>query len=149
MFRIALWIVFAGMMVASQSLFGQQKREVQRLYEAAEGAHDSGNYGEALTLLDQCLKLDPGFMDAYMKRGATRDELNDPAGALTDYSIYLEKITEDPDARLARGLLHFRQGHYDLAREDFQRLMEMNVGPTNLVLYRQSSYTKGTDQITT
>ncbi len=138
-----------GLLLATQVTFAQLRKDVPKLFEEAELAHDDGKYKDALRILNECLKIDPGYMPAYMKRGSTREQLNDPAGALTDYSIYLEEITEDPDARLARGLLHFRQGHFDLAKQDFQKLLKMKVGTTNTVLYRQSSFGKGTDMITT
>lgn len=133
----------------AQGTFAQQRRDVPALFEQAENAHDAGDYKEALRLLNECIRINPGFMPAYAKRGSTREQLNDPAGALTDYSIYLEHITEDPDALLARGLLHFRVGHFDLAKDDFQKLLKMKAGPTNTVLYRQSSFGRGTDMITT
>jgi tetratricopeptide (TPR) repeat protein len=146
--RKIAWVIVM-LMTITQTTFAQLRRDVPKLFEEAETAHDGGNYKDALRILDQCLKVDPGFMPAYLKRGSTREQLNDLAGALTDYSIYLEQIPDDPDATLARGLLHFRQNHFDLAKEDFQKLLKMKAGPTNTVLYRQSSFGKGTDLITT
>lgn len=138
-----------GLVFVEQLSFAQLRRDVPKLYEEAESAHDNGNYKEALKILNECIKIDPAFMPAYMKRGSAREQLNDLAGALTDYSIYLEEVTEDPDATLARGLLHFRQGHFDLAKLDFQKLLKMKTGPTTTILYRQSSFGRGTDMITT
>jgi tetratricopeptide (TPR) repeat protein len=142
-------LMIVGLMAFVQVTFAQLRRDVPKLFEEAETAHDEGNYKEALRILNECIKLDPAFMPAYMKRGSTREQLNDLPGALTDYSIYLEEVTEDPDATLARGLLHFRQGHFDLAKLDFQKLLKMKTGPTTTILYRQSSFGRGTDMITT
>jgi len=89
------------------------------------------------------------MMEAYYARGSAREQLNDPAGALTDYSIYLEKHDDDTEAHLARGILHFRQGHFDLAKDDFVTLLTLPFKPTNTVFYRQSPSSRGTDQIMT
>jgi tetratricopeptide (TPR) repeat protein len=147
--RLKTVLMIVGLLLLAQVTFAQLRRDVPKLFEEAEAAHDEGNYKEALRILNECIKIDPSFMPAYMKRGSTREQLNDLAGALTDYSIYLEELTEDPDATLARGLLHFRQSHFDLAKLDFQKLLKMKTGPTTTILYRQSSFGRGTDLITT
>jgi tetratricopeptide (TPR) repeat protein len=146
--RVLCGVWFLVIIFVNQS-FAQQKKDVQKLFEEAETAHDNGQYQTSLDLLNECIKLSPGFLQAYYIRGAAKEQLNDPAGALTDYSIYLETNDADNEARLARGLLHFRQGHYDLARKDFEKMITFPSGPTNTIFYRQSSYASGTDQIMT
>src|SRR5688572_12091801 len=72
--------------------WGQDKpKKPFQLYEEAEAFFNARKFAEALQLLDQCLKMNPGYMDAYSLRGSVKEQLNDPEGALTDYSIYLEK----------------------------------------------------------
>lgn len=141
--------VLVMMLAVIYSARGQERANARLLYEKAQHAHDAGRYGDALTLLNECLKLNPGLMEAYYARGSTREQLNDPAGALTDYSIYLEKNGDDTEAHLARGILHFRQGHFDLARVDFIKLLTLPFKPTNTVFYRQSPSGRGTDQVLT
>jgi tetratricopeptide (TPR) repeat protein len=127
----------------------QDRVNPKLLYDEALRAHDAGRYGEAVTLLNQCLKINPGMMEAYYARASAREQLNDPAGALTDYSIYLENHNDDTEAHLARGILHFRQGHFALAKDDFLALLTLPFKPTNTVFYRQSPSSHGTDQILT
>jgi len=137
------------LMAWAHSALAQDRVNPKLLYDEAQRAHDAGRYGEALTLLNQCLKIDPGMMEAYYARGSAREQLNDPAGALTDYSIYLEKHNDDTEAHLTRGILHFRQGHFELAKDDFVALLTLPFKSTNTVFYRQSPTSRGTDQIIT
>jgi tetratricopeptide (TPR) repeat protein len=136
-------------MALAHSVQGQDRVNPKLLYEEALRAHDAGRYGEAVGLLNQCLKVSPGMMEAYYARGSAREQLNDPAGALTDYSVYLEKHNDDTEAHLARGILHFRQGHFELAKDDFVALLTLPFKSTNTVFYRQSPSGRGTDQIIT
>jgi len=149
MIRSLIRVAVVLSMALAHSALAQDRVNPKLLYEEAQRAHDAGRYGEALMLLNQCLKTDPGMMEAYYARGSAREQLNDPAGALTDYSIYLEKHADDTEAHLARGILHFRQGHFDLAKDDFVALLTLPFKPTNTVFYRQSSTTRGTDHIMT
>jgi tetratricopeptide (TPR) repeat protein len=147
--RAGARIVLLMVMAVAHTALAQDRDNPRLLYNEALLAHDAGRYGEALTLLNQCLKTNPGMIEAYYARGSAREQLNDPAGALTDYSIYLEKHDDDTEAHLARGILHFRQGHFDLARADFVALLTLPFKPTNTVFYRQSPSGRGTDQIIT
>lgn len=145
-------VLIIGLIVSAgqaQLSVAQTKKNVSRLFEHAQAASDDGDYKRALGLLNEILTINPGFTDAYFTRGSVREQLDDQEGAITDYSIYLETNNEDNEAHLARGVLRFKQRHFDLAKEDFQRLLTLKSGPTNKVFYRQSSFGKGTDQIMT
>ena len=67
------------------ALYGraQEKRsDVDRICENARVAYEKANYKEALTLLNKCLEEQPGNADAYLTRGATREELKDLQGLI-------------------------------------------------------------------
>src|SRR5688500_5921854 len=101
---IMVWLI-------SASSWAQEKpKKPSQLFDAAEQHYNDGNYDQALTLLNQCLKINPGFMEAYPLRAGTREQLNDPDGALTDYSIYLEQFPQHPDVLMSRGVLRYNLG---------------------------------------
>jgi tetratricopeptide (TPR) repeat protein len=109
------------------------------LHEEAEEAFNSGKYEAALQILDQCLKTNPGFMEAYSLRAAAKEQLKDLDGALTDYSIYLEKFPDHQDVLLNRAALRYKIGFYAQAKEDFLRLLLLPAaGETNAIFYKQS-----------
>lgn len=109
------------------------------LHEEAEALFNSGEFKEALQLLDQCLKTNPGFMEAYSLRAAVKEQLKDLDGALTDYSIYLDKFPDHQDVLLNRAVLRYKIGFYEQAKEDFVRLLRLPpAGETNAIFYKQS-----------
>lgn len=116
----------------------QEKKRPYLLFEEAERQFNAGNYAEAVNLLDQCLKIDPVYMEAYSLRGSIRELQQDNDGALTDYSIYLERIPNHPEVLMSRAVLRFRIGFLDQAREDFNRLLTFAPAETNAVFYKQN-----------
>ncbi|MBL7857617.1 MAG: tetratricopeptide repeat protein [Cyclobacteriaceae bacterium] len=126
-----------------------QAQDVARLYEQGKAAHLANRYSEALTLFNQCIRMEPTFADAYFSRASVREQLKDLRGALTDYSIFIELNPDDAEALLARGLLRYKLTQYDLAKQDFQKLLNTPPGETTTIFYRQSPYGGGTDKIST
>jgi tetratricopeptide (TPR) repeat protein len=132
---------FAFFLIFLYAFCGAQERQkkLYLLFEGAEEAYNNGNHKEALDLLDQCLKANPGYMEAYALRASVREQLNDPAGALTDYSIYLEKFPDHRDVLMNRAVLRYKIGYFDLAKEDFLKLLVLPpAGETNAIFYKQS-----------
>jgi tetratricopeptide (TPR) repeat protein len=130
-------IVTALFLIVTASWAQQKPKKPEALQEQAESAYNEGKYREALQLLDECLKLNPGYMDAYPTRAAVREQLKDEDGALVDYSIYLEKYPMHPEVLMSRALLRFKIGFYEQAEEDFFRLLRLPAGETNSIFYKK------------
>lgn len=109
-----------------------------QLYDEAEAAYNSGKALDAIALLDACLKNDPGYMDAYALRAPARELINDLQGALTDYSIFLEKFPDHPDILMSRGVLRYKLGFLDQAEDDFERMLLLSSPETNSIFFRQN-----------
>lgn len=127
-------ILFCGYAVNAQD----KPKKAQVIYEEAEAAYNDDRYSQALELLDECLKEYPGHYEAYSLRGSVREIMKDNAGALTDYSIYLERFPENLSVLMSRAILRYKMGFYDQAKEDFLVLLHMNPAETNTVFYRQN-----------
>ncbi len=107
-------------------------------YEKAEAEYNNGRYENALFLLTDLLKIDPGYFEGYSLRGSVREMMKDFKGALTDYSAYLEHFPENKDVLLNRAIVNYRVGFYSAARDDFKTLLSMpSYGETNAVFYRR------------
>lgn len=134
----ALIIVFSLVIYGT---WAQEKpRKPYVLHEQAEEAFNSGKYKDAQELLDECIKHNPGYFEAYALRGSVREQLNDPDGGLTDYSIYLDKNPDHLEILMSRAALRYKMGFYDQAREDFLRLLLLPYGgETNSIFYKQST----------
>jgi tetratricopeptide (TPR) repeat protein len=119
-------------------LFAQQKqRKPYQLFEEAEEQFADGHYAEASLLLDQCLRANPKYMEAYPLRAAAREQLNDLDGALTDYGIYLEAYPLHTDVLMSCAVLRYKIGFYDQARNDFLSLLRLGTSETTSVFYKQ------------
>lgn len=134
--RLIFFIVFTAVWFPANSQEKPKKPYV--LYEEAEEAYNSGKYEQSLSLLNQCLKVSPGYFEAYSLRGSVKENLKDPDGALTDYSIFLEQFPERMDVLMSRAILRYKIGFYGQAREDFLKLLTMEAAGTNVVFYRQN-----------
>jgi tetratricopeptide (TPR) repeat protein len=109
------------------------------LLEDAEAVYNEGKYKKALELLDQCLKANPGLIEAYALRGTVKEQLKDLDGALTDYSIYLEQFPDHREVLFNRAVLRYKKQFYDQAKEDFVRLLALPAsGETSAIFYKQS-----------
>lgn len=129
-----LVLLLSGCLLAE----GQDKpKKAFEIYEEAEAAYNEDQYPEALALLDECLKHHPDYYEAYSLRGSVKELLKDNDGALTDYSIYLEKFPEHLPVLLGRAILRYKIGFFGQAKEDFLKLLAMNPTETNTVFYRQ------------
>lgn len=129
--------------------YAQERQEAAKLYEQGETALHANKYSEALTLFNESLRLDPTYADAYSSRASLREQLKDLRGALTDYNIYLEFKPDDAEALLSRGVLRYKLSLFDLARQDFEKLLITPTSGTSTIFYRQSPFGGGTDKITT
>lgn len=127
-------LLVAGIGAVAQS----KQRKPYQLYERAEAMVSSGEYDTARALLDDCLSLNPRYMEAYSLRGTVREQLGDLEGALTDYSIYLEEFPMNPDVLMSRAVLRYKIGFYDQARDDFTTLLNLQSEETTAIFYRQN-----------
>jgi len=118
-------------------------------FEQAKAAYEAGKFAEALPLFDKTLQETPGNLEAYLLRAATREQLNDLAGANTDYSIFLESYPDHADALYSRAQVLFRLGMYAQAKDDFNKLLTLNPGETTTVYFNTSASVSGKNQVMT
>jgi tetratricopeptide (TPR) repeat protein len=130
--------------------FAQEKRiRPEKLYADAEAAFDAGEYAKAIAVLNDCLLEAPGFMDAYLLRAQSREQLKDPEGALTDYSIFLERQPAHTEALLNRAIIRYQLKKFDQAKEDFEKLLTLPPGVTQSIYYNKSAHVGGVNQLMT
>ncbi|HEY3403792.1 MAG TPA: tetratricopeptide repeat protein [Ohtaekwangia sp.] len=133
----------------SLSLFAQEKKEAEKLFQQGEASLQAGDFQEALIYYNQSLYLNPGFNEAYKSRALVKENLKDISGALTDLNIYLERIPDDREVIFSRGALQFQLKRYEQAKEDFLNVLSLPEGETNTVYYNRSASPDGSHQIVT
>lgn len=96
---------------------------------------DAQSYKTALAHFNECLRIDPYYMEAYYSRAQVRESLGDSKGALTDFSIYLESKPQNSDALFARAQLRYQYKQWAVAREDFVKLLAAPPGETKSIFF--------------
>ena len=101
-------------------------------------------YAEAIPDLDEALRMEPAFAkdyqsllaDAYVHRGADRQELGRYEQAVADYTEALRLNPENVYAHLNRGLNYFRGGDHERAIADFTSVLRREPARTDVLVWR-------------
>ena len=127
----------------------QTKKDAVAFFEKGEAALAAKSYKTALAHYNECLRLDPFYMEAYQSRAMAREHLGDTKGALNDFNIYLEAKPGNAEALFTRGVLRYQYGQWAVAREDFIKLLSAPAGETNTIFYETDKNTGSTNRMMT
>ncbi|MBS1949644.1 MAG: tetratricopeptide repeat protein [Bacteroidetes bacterium] len=131
--NLTAWVLVILMFGLQQAL--AQKKNAEYYFQKGEEALDSQGYKTALAHFNECLRLDPYYIDAYYYRAQARENLGDKPGALTDFNIYLEAKPKDTEALFSRALLRYQYRQWAMAREDFLKLLASPPGETKSIFF--------------
>jgi Flp pilus assembly protein TadD len=112
-----------------------QKKTAAFYFQKGEEAMDVQSYKTALAHFNECLRLDPYYMEAYYYRAQIRESMGDSKGALTDFNIYLESKPQNTEALFSRAMLRYQYAQWAMAREDFLKLLKSPAGETRSVFF--------------
>lgn len=127
----------------------QRPPSAETLYEMGIAKLDEELYDQALSLLNESIKLNPKYAEAYSARAEVRGRLNDIDGAMIDYAICVELLPGWYDPLFSLAVIRYELKLYELAKQDFLKLQHLPTGHTNRIIYRQTAKGSGTDKITT
>jgi tetratricopeptide (TPR) repeat protein len=149
-FAVVFVILWLSTAISSYGQQDSRPRNANYYFEKGEEALNNKSYKTALAHYNECLRLNPYFMEAYYLRALARDHLGDKQGALTDYNIYLETRPEDKEALFSRAVTRYEFGQWVVAREDFLRLLKLPQGGiTNTVYFQTDQSTESASKIFT
>jgi Flp pilus assembly protein TadD len=77
----------------------------QKLYDEGTALYRKGQFNEAATALNDCLKVDPNFARCHMVLGATYARLREPELGAQHYRRFIQLAPSDPDAAKVKGFL--------------------------------------------
>ena len=80
----------------------------------------------ALTEIDEAIKLDPGNAGAWFLRGLAKNDLGNQQGAIDDYTKAIELNPTDANLWNSRGLAKNASGDHQGAIDDFTKAIELN-----------------------
>jgi Flp pilus assembly protein TadD len=81
------------------------RSKARSLLSRAEALVDGGHAKEAVPVLEQAVRFDPGNADAWRTLGIARATIHDDEGARTAYRAYIESAPDAPDAPDVRHML--------------------------------------------
>jgi len=131
------------------SVVAQRAPSAETLFEMGISKLDEEQYEQALTLLNESIKLNPKYAEAYSARGEVRERLNDLDGAMIDYAICVELLPDWFEPLFSLAVIRYELKLYSLAKQDFLKLQHLPAGHTNRILYRQTAQGSGTDKVMT
>lgn len=91
--------------------------------------NEMGRYPEAIAELDKYIKEYPGYFFGYYCRGWIKDEAKDIEGAIEDYTFAITLNPTYAYSYCGRGRLYDKQGKQELARADFEKVIELDTVP--------------------
>ena len=144
-----IYILALLFLIATSPALSQSNKSARILHIEAEEALAKKKLNKALGILDECLKVDPYFYEAYYTRGLVREQLAEFDGALTDYNIYVERMPEHTEALFSRATLRYKRGQYELAKADFIKLLSLPPGETTTVFFQQDQFATSATKIFT
>jgi tetratricopeptide (TPR) repeat protein len=147
-FKVILLCLIAPVFIP-EYVNAQHTRSQEALYEMGIERLNEEQYEQALSLLNDLVKLNPGYPEAYAARAEVRERLNDLDGAMIDYAICVELLPDQYDPLFSLAVIRYKLKLYELAREDFLKLQHLPAGATNRIMYRQTAQGTGTDKIMT
>jgi tetratricopeptide (TPR) repeat protein len=129
-------IIACALIISPMLCFSQgQKKNASYYFQKGEEAMDVQSYKLALAHFNECLRLDPYYMEAYYYRAQVRENMGDSKGALTDFNIYLESKPQNTEALFSRAMLRYQYSQWAMAREDFLKLLHSPAGETRSVFF--------------
>lgn len=91
--------------------------------------NEMGNYPDAIAQLDKYVTKYPDNYFGYYRRGWFKDEANDAVGAIDDYTMSITLEPKYAYAYCGRGRFYQELGKNDLAKADFEKVIELDTMP--------------------
>lgn len=98
----------------------------QEFYNKARNKAEMQNYRGALNDLNEAIKQDPKFIQAFNYRGYVKDELDDYHGALSDYNMAIALKGDYSEAYANRGRAKHKMRDFKGAMEDYTTAITLN-----------------------
>lgn len=113
---------------AQNAIQGIEKQGAAVNLEKAVDAYNKKLYPQALTMVNDAIKVDPGNANAYYYKGLILNEQKQVEGAITSYKTAIQKNPEFGDAYYALGLLLDTKKDIQGAKDAFQKFVDLSSG---------------------
>lgn len=90
--------------------------------------YEAGRTKEAIEQWDSILLVNPDYAWGYYRRGWFREK-SDPEGAIEDFTLAITLDPTDTYSYISRGNLYDKIGKKELAKEDYEKIIEIEKEP--------------------
>jgi Tfp pilus assembly protein PilF len=97
------------------------KQQTEKMFRDARGAYGSADYGKAVKLCDEIIKLDPKHADAYGLRGKAKKDMGDIDSATADLNKAIELNPANGESFYIRGQVQEIMGEMKKAQADYAK----------------------------
>ncbi|MCB1274931.1 MAG: tetratricopeptide repeat protein [Prosthecobacter sp.] len=108
-------------------------------WQTALGLLSGGKAREAAVAYEKLIRQNPAEARGYMGRGRARLLLEDPEGAIADFTRVIDLTPKDSTALNNRAVAYNKVGKRDLALADYTRAIELN--PQSATFYFNRAFT--------
>jgi len=149
--RILCCIILLVFITSGRPGFCQGKyiSEYERLYERALAYYEQEDLENALTSINKSIEVYPGNSAAYLLKAQVLESKKRFDEALLNYNLYLEWEPDNKHAVFMKSLLLYRLNRFDEAITDFKRILNLKSTETNVILYKQTKFESGVNEIFT
>ncbi len=118
-----LWMV----LVVTPAFAQANAIDTRKLYDESYKVFREGDYAEAIKGFDKCIKANPGFVKAFVFRGASYFLLDQHQKAIGDLDKALQLDPENPEALYYRGCAYLFKGDSKEAIKDYDRFLKIQT----------------------
>ena len=98
----------------------------QDLYKKGINSMSNEKFQDAIRSFDLALRIDPQFVDAWIKRGYAHFHLGEYRVAVTSYDRAIEIDVNNAEAWNLKGLAYYKMKNYDKAIECCEKAIDIN-----------------------
>ena len=108
-----------------KKIINKDKNNFQLFFLLGTSFLQTTNYLEAISYLDNAIKLNSNYADAYNNRGIALAEIKNYSDAIKDYEICIKLKPNFPDAYINKGISLKEIGKYDDALKDYKTVLKL------------------------
>lgn len=100
--------------------------DIAALLQEAQDAYARGDRGQAFSIINKAIRIDPQNVKPYFARGRLHSALGESAKAIEDFDRVLRLNASEVDVYHLRGVEHFILGHVTDAVKDFNQYVALD-----------------------
>lgn len=122
---LSILIFLSSICLLAQGQLSTDSKKAQKLYEKADKKYRERDFNTSIALLQQAIKQDPNFFEAYIRIGSLYNAMGQLDSVYSNFSSYA-RTAPDPIASVLEKLasMAFDRGHYEKSKNYLDRFLQ-------------------------